>query len=682
MSDAVSAIYPRSMPKLSGVVPLILVGIVLLMVAPLPAVLLDVLLASSIAISVALLLVALHLEKPLDLSSFPTILLFTTLLRLSLNVASTRLILMEGSGGSDAAGAIIQAFGNFVVGGNYLVGAAVFILLVIINFVVITKGSGRVAEVSARFTLDSLPGKQMSIDADLNAGAITQAQAQERRREIEKESDFFGSMDGASKFVRGDAIAGLLMTGINIAVGFLVGTLQEGLSAADAASTYTILTVGDGLASQIPSLLVSTAAGVVVTRAASGASIGSTLVQQIGKQKTSLTATAGILAGVGLLPGMPVVPFFLLAGGTALAARAAGAAISSSTESKPEAEDKTTEPSERDHLEKLLQVELLELEVGFELVSMVDASRGGELVDRVSAIRRNLAAELGIVIPSIHIRDNLRLGPSEYRLLLSGNEVGRGEVRARKFLAMDPTGTLAPIAGEEVQEPAFGLPARWIPESAKENAEIQGFTVVDATTVATTHLTEMLRSVAPELLGRQETQELLDLFAQREPRILDELIPNLLSLGEVIQILKQLLRESISIRDLRTILEALADHARESKDTFFLTEKVRARLARYITARFKDENNTIAALALDPQTEEVFRQGGPDAPTAGRLLSSLNRDSHLFAQASAPPVILCSPTVRRTVAEFFARRIPGLAVLSYAEIDAQTSVRTLAILSS
>jgi flagellar biosynthesis protein FlhA len=673
--------------RTESVVPLLLVGIVLLMVVPLPAALLDLMLATSIAISVALLLISINIEKPLDLSAFPSILLFTTLFRLALNVASTRLILLNGAEGTHAAGQVIRAFGELVIHGNYIVGATIFVLLVIINFVVITKGAGRVAEVSARFTLDALPGKQMSIDADLGAGAITQEQARTRRREVEQESDFFGAMDGASKFVRGDAIAGLLMTAINIMVGFVVGVVQKDLSAAQAAQTYTILTVGDGLVSQMPALLMSTAAGVVVTRAAAGSALAAALVSQLGSRSNALWGTSALLGVVAILPGMPMLPFLTLAGVTGLAARygaggIAAAAIKAAAPGGAAPPSQSAQPSERERLEEVLPVELLELEVGFDLVPLVDAQQSGGLVERVAAIRRNLASELGIILPSVHIRDNLRLSPSVYRLLVSGNEVGRGELRVGRFLAMDPTGSLPSIDGETVAEPAFGLPAQWVTAPERERAETLGYTVVDAVTVAATHLTEMLRAAAPDLLGRREAQELFEIFARRETKLVDEVVPNVLPLGDVLLVMRQLLRESVPIRDLRTIFETLADAGRETKNVLELTERVRHRLARSISSRFKDERGRIAALVLDPRAEETFRTGGPDAGAAQRVLSSLDNAARSFAGVSTPPVLLCAPDVRRSVAEFLSRRIPGLSVLAYREVDPKATVRTLGVVSA
>jgi flagellar biosynthesis protein FlhA len=659
----------------AAAVPVVLVGIVLLMVVPLPAFILDLLLAVSIALSLSLLLVSIHLEKPLDLSVFPTIVLFGTLLRLALNVASTRLILLHGSEGPGSAGAIIHAFGEFAVGGNYIVGTTVFVLLIVINFVVITKGAGRVAEVSARFTLDAMPGKQMSIDADLSAGAITQEQARSRRKEVEQEADFFGAMDGASKFVRGDAIAGLLMTAINVIVGFIVGVAQNDMSLGDAASTYTLLTVGDGLASQIPALLMSTAAGVVVTRSSSTGGLSETLIKQLGRSSHALYGTAGLLGVAGLLPGMPLIPFAILAGLLAWAGRTAQLAVPTQA---TEGAVSRPAPTERELIEDQLPVELLALEVGYELVPLVES--GGALLERIGAIRKNLALELGIIIPAVHVRDNLRLSAGQYRLLLSGNLVGGGVLKINRHLAMDASGSSQPIPGEQVKEPAFGLPARWIVAADRERAETLGYTVVDPATVAATHLTELFRSIASELLGRTEAQELLDLFARREPRLVDELVPNVLPLADVIAVLRGLLAEGVPIRDLRTILEALADHGRSVKEPAQLVELVRERLARHISARFRDEDGKIAALVLDPRAEETFRKG-IDAASAQRLLGALDESARGFAAVSTPPALVCAPDVRRSVAQFLLRRVPGLSVLSYRELDARAQLRSLGVVT-
>jgi flagellar biosynthesis protein FlhA len=680
MSSQIAA-TPLGSAKGMAIVPLLLVGIVLLMVMPLPPMLLDILLAASIAISVALLLVALQLERVLDLSAFPSILLFVTLLRLALNVASTRLILLHGADGSDAAGHIIRAFGEFMIGGNYVVGATVFLLLIVINFVVITKGAGRVAEVAARFALDAMPGKQMAIDADLASGVLTQDEARIRRKGVEQESDFFGAMDGASKFVRGDAIAGLLMTGLNVVVGFIVGMAQHGMSAAEAASTYTILAVGDGLSSQIPALLVSTAAAVVVTRASLGSELSPALVKQLGQRKSALTTTAWALFAIGLMPGMPILPFAALGIAIGFAGRSAATVGSAVTRGDDKSETKPQAQTERERIEELLPVELVELEVGYDLVGLIDGANGGELVERVAAIRRNLATELGIIVPAVHIRDNLRLRPGVYRLMVSGNEIGRGELRVNRLLAMDPAGNAGEMNGEDVREPAFGLPAKWITPGDRDLAESIGYTVVDPATVAATHFTEMLRTAAPDLLGRTEAQELIDLFARREPKLVDELVPNLLSLGEVIKVLKNLLREAVSIRDLRTVLEALCDHARETKETLALTELVRSHLSRQISARFSSDDGKVAAVVLDPRAEEAFRNGFPDAVQSQRLLASLDVSARAFAGVTTPPVLVCAADVRRNVYEFLSRRVPGLSVLSYREIDTKVTVRTLGVVT-
>ncbi len=666
--------------RAAAAVPMVLVGIVLMMVMPLPPLLLDLMLTASIAFAIAILLISIHLESPLDLSVFPTLLLFTTLFRLALNVASTRLILLHGGEGPDAAGQIIQAFGELIIRGNYVVGGAVFIILVIINFVVITKGAGRVAEVSARFTLDALPGKQMSIDADLASGALTQDEAKKRRKEVEQESDFFGSMDGASKFVRGDAIAAVLMTGINILVGFVVGVLQQDLDAAEAATSYTILAVGDGLASQIPALLVSTAAGVVVTRVSTGAALSPALVEQLSRRRAALYGTAGLLAVIGIMPGLPAVPFLGLAGVLAFVGRRTPAAIPSERGDAPT--DKEAAPSEREQIEEMLPVDPLELEVGFDLVPLVDSSRGGELIERIGAIRRNLAMELGMIIPSIHIRDNLRLRSGGYRLMLSGNPIGEGELRVGKLLAMDPTGGELLLEGEPVKEPAFGLPAKWVTAADREKAEGLGYTVVDSATVAATHLTELLRSSASELLGRSEAQELVDILAKQHPRLVDELIPTHMNLGDVIKVLRALLEESVSIRDMRSIFDALADYASETKDVNFLTEKVRERLRRQITMKFSGETSQVGALVLDPRAEDMFRTGEPDPSMTQRMLSSLEHSAKAFASMATPPVLLCSPDIRRVVHQFLSRRVPGLSVLSYGEIDAKTTIKNLGVVTA
>jgi flagellar biosynthesis protein FlhA len=664
-----------------------MVVILAVMILPLPKFLLDLGLSLSICISLVTFLVSIYLRDPLDLSVFPTLILVATLLRLSLNIASTRLILLHGSEGSDAAGSVIQAFGQFVVGGNYVVGLILFMILVIINFVVITKGAGRVAEVAARFALDAMPGKQMSIDADLSAGLINEREAKRRRSRIHEEAGFHGAMDGASKFVRGDAVAGLIITAINVVGGIAIGTLQHDLPIADAASNFTILTVGEGLVAQIPALLMSTAAGIVVTRATSDADLGSTMVSQLLAQRRPTAIAAACLGGLALVPGMPHVTFLLLA----LAAAAASLSPKPATKEPGAEEAATAAPQaadDRESMESLLPIDLLELEIGYELVGLVDSSRTGNLLGRISGIRRQFATDLGIIVPPVHVRDNLQLKPGEYRVMLSGNEIGRGEVRVNCFLAMDPGTVSAPLDGPVVKEPAFGLPARWIVAGDRSSAEILGYTVVDPATVVATHLSELLRKNAGELVGRREVQELLDIFAKSNPRLVEDLIPSLLSLGELIKVLRALLREGVSIRDLRTILEALADHAGQIKDPEALTELVRQRMAKHLTSRVLGEDGKVHALILDPQLEQDLRQvlrsthgeaASFDGQAIPRVLSALERTAARLGDSLNLPVLVVAPEVRPHLAAFAARHVPGLSVYSYREIEPNTPIHTLGI---
>jgi flagellar biosynthesis protein FlhA len=678
-------------------IPAGIVGVVLIMILPLPPLALDLLLATSICLALCILLVAIFLNKPLEFSVFPTVLLVTTMLRLALNVASTRLILLHGAQGTSAAGQLIEAFGRFVVGGSMVVGVIVFLILVIINFLVITKGSGRIAEVAARFTLDSLPGKQMAIDADLAAGLLSEEQARARRTEVGAEADFYGAMDGASKFVRGDAIAGLIITGVNIVGGFIIGVLQEGLSAGEAARTYTLLTVGDGLAAQIPALLISVAAGIIVTRAGGEASLSQNISQQLLSKRMPLTLAAVILAMLAFVPGMPSAVFVLLAALLGVAARRAGKA-QLAKKSTPDGRVKAgadaapaqAEKDVKEQIATLLPLDLLELEVGYELVSLVDPKQGGDLVERIGALRRSFAQELGIIVPSIHIRDNLKLQPSTYRILLSGTTVGEGELRAGSLMAMDSGGVTEKLQGPQIREPAFGLPAIWIGPRDRERAEIAGYTVVDNTTVVATHLTEVIRNHGAELLGRVEVQELLDAFARTSPRLVEELIPSILSLGEVVRVLRGLLAEGIGIRDMRTILEALADHGMATKDPTTLVELVRQRMRRSITERFRSAEGRIDALVLDVSIENMFRETliqtqhgvehGALAPAeATRVIHGFERASKELIKCSMPPVLVTAPDIRRAVLAFVQQRVPGLQVISYREIEAGTPVKPLAI---
>ena len=677
------------------------VGLLLLMVLPIPTFLLDTLLALNIALAMTVLVVSLYMKQPLEFSAFPAMLLVATLFRLTLNIASTRLILLQGAEGPDAAGAIIQTFGNFVVGGNYVVGIIVFVILVIINFVVITKGSGRIAEVGARFTLDAMPGKQMAIDADLNAGLIDENTARTRREKIEQEADFYGAMDGASKFVRGDAIAGILITAINIIGGFIIGMTQHGLPAAESAATYTILTVGDGLVSQIPALVISTAAGIIVSRAASSADLGTQLVQQLFSAKKVLYIVAAILAGFGLLPGMPLFVFWGIAAVMFFAARAGEDALAESADAavgktRPAADGDTERPlvqlssntadepqgdrTDHDKIESLLPIDLLELEVGYGLIGLVDRTQNGELLDRIQSIRRQFASQMGIIVPPIHIRDNLQLPPGGYSLLIKGVEVADGQLMPDRYMAMNPGEVVDTIPGVETTEPAFGLPAVWIDESHKDQAEQYGYTVVDCATVVATHLSEVLKENAHELLGRQELQELIDVFAKQAPKMVEDLIPDKIQLGDILKVMKNLLREQLSVRDLRTILEAIADHVGLTRNPEILTEFARQRLARYISSRIKAEDGQIHVLTVDGQLEEAFRGQiqqvdgdfhlGVSPQLAEGFLTQLEQRMNEMGMYGYLPVLLVAPELRRPVRNLIERFMPQLMVVSHKEIAA------------
>ncbi|HLL20903.1 MAG TPA: flagellar biosynthesis protein FlhA, partial [Kofleriaceae bacterium] len=616
-------------------------------------------------------------------------LLFVTLFRLALNVASTRLILTGDD--QHAAGAVIAAFGEFVIGGNFVVGAVVFLILVIVNFIVITKGAERISEVSARFTLDSLPGKQMAIDADLGAGLISEKDARERRQAIQRDADFHGAMDGASKFVRGDAIAGLIVLAINVVGGIVIGVAQKGLPLGQAAQTYTVLSIGDGLVAQIPALLVSTGAALLTTRG-DDPQLGGALRSQLFARRRPVMVTGVVLGAIGLLPGMPHVLFLGLATvayviGRRLPETPANDATSSSATSSalPGATPpKNDERAHRGEVEASLPVDLLGLEVGLDLLGMVDAIRGGELLSRVTSLRKQLALELGIIVPPIHIRDDLRLRPGGYRVLLSGVVIAEAEVHAHKLLAIDPTGnSLRALPGEATTEPTFGLPAKWIDPTARTRAEAAGCTVVDPAVVIATHLTELLRRNAHELLGRREAQELLDLAAKQNAKVVEELIPHMMSTGTVIQVLRNLLREGISIRDMRSILEALADHGATVKGTDDLTEHVRQRLARRLTRSQLASDGVLRPLVLDPRAEQMFRDANARNP---RMLSKLTDDlaarAKDIAMRDEPPLLVVAPDLRRTLAGIAARHVPGLVVMSYREVDPSVPFITRGVISA
>jgi flagellar biosynthesis protein FlhA len=667
-----------------------LVAILGVMIIPLPPVLLDVALTISLSSSLLILIVALYTNRALDFSVFPSLLLMTTLFRLSLNVATTRLVLTSGHNGDHAAGSVIAAFGSFVVGDNYVIGFVVFTILVVINFVVITKGSGRVAEVAARFTLDAMPGKQMAIDADLNAGLINEEQARKRRKDIEMEADFFGSMDGASKFVRGDAIAGIVIMIVNVVGGLLVGVLQHGLDIATAAQYYTKLTIGDGLVSQIPALIISTAAGTIVTRSSSGKDMGSEVVTQLVMNPRALNVVAGIMAALACIPGLPHLPFFLVAafiGGLAWVIGKFKADKAEETR-KSDAAAAVAKP-EKERIENLLPLDMVELEVGYGLINIVESDASGDLVERIASIRKQFALDLGIIVPSIHIRDNLQLEPGEYRLMIKGSRVGGGSLRPEYLLAMDPGNVSRHVDGIATKEPAFGLDALWISKGQKEEAEFAGYTVVDLPTVMATHLTEIIRTHAHELLGRQEASVLVENFKKAYPKVVEELIPDPLPLGTVVKVLQNLLREQVSIRDLLTIFETLADDAHRTKDAELLTESTRKALNRSITARYKNDEGQVPVLSLEPKLEELIansllqtEQGVQlvmDPRVASNMIEGIAQSIETHPEIAGQPILLTSPTARRHIFKLTHRFIPQLVVLSHNELSSDARISSVGV---
>ena len=662
-------------------VPIGIMLILGIMILPVPPTLLDLLLSMSIMLSITILLVGFFVRRPLDFSLFPAVLLVATLYRLSLNVASTRLVLLRGDQGPQAAGKVIGSFGQFVVGGEYVVGLVVFIILVVINFVVITKGAGRIAEVAARFTLDAMPGKQMSIDADLNAGLIGEDEARRKRQQISREADFYGAMDGASKFVRGDAIAGLVITAVNILGGLAIGVLQKGMPLAEAAKTYTLLTVGDGLVSQIPALFVSTAAGIVVSRTASEADFSKTFYKELLGNPKVLYLASGILVVFALIPGLPHVSFLVLGaltGGLAYAA----------SRSPAEAPAPAVEPEAKaDESPRIEPVDLIALDVGYQLVPLVDASQGGGLLDRIRSLRRQLALELGFVVPPIHIKDNLQIGPSEYRIYVKENEVARGSMQPDAYLAINPGNAQPGLEGVPAQEPVFGLAALQISEKDREKAQGMGYTVVDPATVIVTHLAEVIRRHAGELLTRQDVHSLLQKLAKDHPKVVEELVPNQLSLGVVHRVLQALLDERVSIRDLLTILETLGDHAAQVKDVETLTEYVRQALARQITREHRGDDGSLCAIVMEPQWEErvakalvTGSQGSfvaLEPQEVRRLVQQIKNGMDEAGQKGLVPVLLTTPDLRRHVRKLLKRFLPTLAVLSYNEIAPDTRLVTV-----
>jgi len=670
--------------------PLGVIGMLMLMLVPLPPLLLDLFLSFSITLSILVLFVTMNAKRPIDFSVFPSVLLLVTLFRLALNIASTRVILLNGSEGMAAAGEVIKSFGSFVVGGNFAVGIVVFSILVIINFVVITKGAGRIAEVAARFTLDAMPGKQMSIDADLNAGLIDEATARHRREDIAEEADFYGSMDGASKFVRGDAIASIIIILINIVGGLAIGVLEYGMPLVEAARTFTLLTVGDALVAQIPALIISTAAGIIITRAASSTNLGEQITKQILVNPNVIGMVAGILFLMGLTPGLPHFAFLLL--GILVAGLAYTLKEQQKTAAKEERTStsaKSEEAAKTDAPDVVTPPDLLELHVGYGLVPLVDVAQGGELLERIRGIRRQTGQELGLIVPPVHIRDNLQLRPNEYIIMLKGVQVAKGEVVPRHLLAINPGQATCDLEGKPGHDPCFGLPALWISPQNKEKAQVEGYTVVDCGSVIATHLTEIIRTNGHELIGRQEVQSLLDNIAKTHPKVVDDLIPTLLPLGSVVRILRNLLKERVSIRDLRTILESIADYAPQLKDPEALTDYARQSLGRTITSQFTSPDGLLPVISLDPALDRRLVDALRPSPTGdvqsmsptfvNAFLENVRRAIERVITRGYQPVLLCSHGIRSQVYRLVAPGVQALTVLSPNEVDVKAKIQAIEV---
>jgi flagellar biosynthesis protein FlhA len=668
--------------------PILIVLILAMMILPLPPFLLDILFTFNIAVAMMVLLVSLYVLKPLEFAVFPTVLLVTTLLRLSLNVASTRVVLMNGHTGTDAAGKVIEAFGHFVVGGNFAVGLVVFVILVVINFIVITKGAGRIAEVSARFTLDAMPGKQMAIDADLSAGLIAEDEARRRRQEIADEADFYGAMDGASKFVRGDAIAGILILLINIVGGLAIGMLQHDLALGHAARSYVLLAIGDGLVAQIPALVISTAAGLVVSRVGSGQNTGGQIATQLLGNERALGITAGVLGAIGLIPGMPNLAFLLMGGIAAGAAWYLRQGRARRAVEKPAASPPPNELLEASW-DDVAAIDPLGLEVGYRLIAMVDATKGGELLKRIKSIRKKFAQEIGFLPPTVHIRDNLELKPNAYSITLKGVEIAKGETLPGTYLAINPGHATGTLPGTATRDPAFGLPAIWIESQNREAAQAMGYTVVDAGTVVATHLGHVLQLHAAELLGRQEAQALLDHLARQAPKLVEEVVPKLLPLGSAQKVLQNLLAEGVPIRDLRTILETLADSAPRTQDPVELTAMVRQSLGRSIIQSLFPNRPDLDLIGLDPDLESILAQsmqageGAALEPTlANTLLHETARAVEKQLGAGHNPVLLAPDRLRLPLARMLRRALPQLAVVAAGEIPDGKSIRVRTVIGA
>jgi flagellar biosynthesis protein FlhA len=660
--------------------PAAVMAVVLLMVVPLPPLMLDLLLSIDIGLSVVLLLTVIYVKQPVEFSVFPSLLLLLTLIRLSLNVASTRLILMHGQEGVDAAGHVIMSFGQFVVGGNFVVGTVVFLVLVAIQFIVINHGAVRISEVTARFTLDAMPGRQMAIDADLNAGLIDEREARTRRDRVRREADFYGAMDGAIRFTQRDALAAVLITGVNIIAGLIIGVFQHGLDLGTAAQTYTILTVGEGLVTAIPALLVSMSGGLITTRAASESHLGEEVAVQLLARARPLAVAAAVLTGLAIVPGLPKASFLVVAvllGGAALATR-----------EKPQTATATTpETTPNETADTPAPVDPLSIEIGYALVALADDKQGGTLLNRLRAIRKQIATETGVIVPPVHVADNLQLGPRTYSILVKGVEVARGDLVPDRLMAINPGTATTPLEGSATREPAFGLPAWWIPMSQRDHASAAGYTVVDATTALSTHVSETIRGFLPDLLSRQQTKELLDRLAQTSPKLVEELVPKVVSVGEIQRVLRQLLRERVPVRDLVTILESIADAAGTSKDPDAITEAVRTAMGRSICRQYQTDRGELPAISFAPALEAklmssiVRTDQGPVLaidPSQAQQLASRIADA--LAGALAQPVLLCTPALRPHLWRLFARVLPHVGVLSHSEVPPQLRVATVAVL--
>ena len=672
---------PKALRGTHLLAPGAVIAVVLLMVVPLPPMLLDLLLSVDIGLAVVLLLTSIYVRQPVEFSVFPSLLLLLTLIRLSLNVASTRLVLMNGAEGIGAAGNVIMAFGQFVVGGNFVVGVVIFLVLIAIQFIVINHGAVRISEVTARFTLDAMPGRQMAIDADLNAGVIDEKEARERRERVRREADFYGSMDGAIRFTQRDSMAAVLITGVNIVAGLIIGVLQHGLDLATAAETYTILTVGEGLVTAIPALLVSMAGGLITTRAASESNLGEEVASQLFARPKPLAVGAGVLVLLALIPGLPKLSFLTVAAMLGMAAYAVRAADA------PEEATADGEAVATDAAEPTIGVDALSIEVGYALVGLVDEKQGGTLLNRVRAIRRQIATETGVTVPAVRIADNLQLGPRGYTILVKGVEVARGELYPERILAINPGGASKPLDGVPTKEPAFGLPAVWIPAEQRETAATAGYTVVDATTTLSTHLSETIRTFLPDLLNRQQVKEMLDIVGQSSPKLVEELVPKIVSVGEVQRVLRQLLRERVPVRDLTTILEALADAASVSKDPDAITEAVRSSIGRAICRPYQNDRGELSVIGVTPALEEKLLgsmvktdQGAVLAVEPQQAQQIAGRIGRALEQAMAQPVLLCSPVLRPHLWRLFARVLPHLGVLSHSEVPPHVHVVPVATL--